>query len=80
MTTTTAHELDHRAADGIHVRLLWYPDENRVTVEVRDESTDETFELDVPPDRARDAFLHPFAYAAFAGAAYGTAPREPIRA
>jgi hypothetical protein len=58
-------ELDSRTSDGIHVRLLWHPAEDRVSVEVNDTKTCEIFELPVRDrDRALDAFRHPFAYAA----------------
>lgn len=68
-------ELDHRVSDGIHVTLLWYASTNRVTVEVYDESTGESFELEVAHGRALDAFHHPYAYAAAYGVGYAT--REP---
>lgn len=72
--TETAHELDHRVADGIHVTLLWYPSTNRVTVEVYDEAAGESFELEVDHDRALDAFHHPFAYAALDGVRFTEIP------
>jgi hypothetical protein len=60
-----ARELDSRTSDGIHVRLLWHPAEDRVSVAVNDTRTSETFELPVRErDRALDVFRHPFAYAA----------------
>jgi hypothetical protein len=61
-TSTSARELDHRVADGIHVTLVWYPATNQVAVIVFDEGSGESFELDVPADRALDAFHHPYAY------------------
>jgi hypothetical protein len=64
MTTQTApRELAYRVSDGVRVRLLWHPATNRVTVQVVDESLDESFEFEAPRDRALDAFEHPFAYA-----------------
>jgi hypothetical protein len=71
-------ELHHRVTDGIHVTLLWYPATGRVTVEVFDEAVGESFELEVPRERALDAFYHPFAYAAFDGVPYTTRTREPV--
>ena len=57
-------ELDSRTSDGIHVRLLWNPDEG-VSVAVNDTKTGEAFELPVRNDqRALDVFHHPYAYAA----------------
>jgi hypothetical protein len=35
-----------------------------VTVAVEDERLGDRFQIAVPPDRALDAFYHPFAYAA----------------
>jgi hypothetical protein len=56
-------ELDHRTSDGIDVRLLWNPDEDRVHVAVTDAKTGDAFVIPVAPDqRAYDVFHHPFAY------------------
>jgi hypothetical protein len=57
-------ELAAREADGIHVLPLWHPRRNSVSVAVEDARAGEVFELPVPPDRALDAFYHPFGYAA----------------
>ena len=62
--TSRALELAVRERDGIHVLLLWHPDDNAVTVTVEDARVGDRFELAVAPDRALDAFYHPFAYAA----------------
>jgi hypothetical protein len=62
--TSQARELATRESDGIHVLLLWDPDENARTVSVEDERVGDRFQLAVEPDRALDAFYHPFAYAA----------------
>lgn len=66
MSTVTlqTRELAAREGDGIHVLLLWHPDENALTVSVEDERLGDRFELAVAPDRALDAFYHPYAYAA----------------
>ena len=56
-------ELDRRAGDGVDVRLLWSPQTNRVWIAVADTRHDESFELEVRPADALDAFRHPFAYA-----------------
>jgi hypothetical protein len=57
-------ELDHRTNDGLDVRLLWDPGEDRVTVAVEDRKANESFEIVVAPGQsAMDVFLHPFAYA-----------------
>ena len=62
--TPQTRELAARDTDGIHVLLLWHPDENALTVSVEDARAGDRFQLAVAPDRALDAFYHPFAYAA----------------
>jgi hypothetical protein len=57
-------ELAARESDGIHVSLLWHPPENTLSVSVEDARLGDRFQLAVEPDRALDAFYHPFAYAA----------------
>jgi hypothetical protein len=58
-------ELDSRISDGIYVRLLWHPDNGRVSITVDDAKTGEAFELVVRDgERALDVYHHPFAYAA----------------
>jgi hypothetical protein len=64
MSAPQARELAVRESDGIHVRLLWHPNDNAVTVSVEDARVGDRFQLAVAPDRALDAFYHPFAYAA----------------
>jgi hypothetical protein len=61
--TPRALELAVRESDGIHVLLLWHPDDNALTVTVEDARVGDRFQLAVAPDRALDAFYHPFAYA-----------------
>jgi hypothetical protein len=62
--TRQTRELAARESDGIRVRLLWHPRANVVTVSVEDARAGDHFNLAVAPDRALDAFNHPFAYAA----------------
>ena len=57
-------DLAHRKGDGIDVTLWWSPETGRVSVEVLHFATESAFELNVAPDRALEAFYHPFAYAA----------------
>jgi hypothetical protein len=59
-----ARELAARQSDGIHVRLLWHPREDAVTVSVADSRDGRHFDFAVARDRAMEAFYHPFAYAA----------------
>jgi hypothetical protein len=63
-TTQTARELDYREGDGLEVTLAWYPKDDAIAVKVLDTRTGERFEFPVDPASARDAFDHPFAYAA----------------
>jgi len=62
--TSRTRELAARDNDGVRVLLLWHPRENTVTVSVEDARVGERFQLAVAPERALDAFYHPFAYAA----------------
>ena len=66
MSPATPHtrELAERESDGVHVVLLWHPDEDALTVSVDDTRVGDQFQLAVAPDRALDAFYHPYAYAA----------------
>ena len=61
----TGRELDSRIVDGLHVRLIWSPDDQRVAVTVTDTKTGEGFVVEVGDgERALDVFHHPYAYAA----------------
>jgi hypothetical protein len=62
--TPQTRELAVRDSDGVHVLLLWHPREDTLTVSVEDARVGDRFQLAVAPDRALDAFYHPFAYAA----------------
>ena len=73
-------ELDRREADGITVSLLWRKEANITSIAVSDDRTGEDFELVVTPDRALDAFHHPFAYAAGMGLLEQPAERESVHA
>ena len=63
-TAPQTRELAARDSDGIHVVLLWHPRANALTVSVEDARLGDCFHLSVAPDRALDAFYHPYAYAA----------------
>jgi hypothetical protein len=67
MTNTTDilyRELDHRITDGLDVRLLWRPFDDALHVTMYDARTGTNVTFPVRDrTRARDAFLHPFAYA-----------------
>ena len=65
MTTmaTARRELAHRCTDGIEVSLFWSKPGNRVTIELVDHRSDERVQFDVAPDKALEAFRHPYAHA-----------------
>ena len=63
--------LANRRNAGIQVTLLWAEDTDAVAALVRDEGTDDQFELSVEPGaNALDTFEHPYAYAAWCGVDY----------
>jgi len=55
-------ELDRRTNGGLEVTLFWDAADNTTSVDVREIATDETISFRVPPDRALDAFHHPFVH------------------
>ena len=57
-----SRELAERASNGTQVRLLWRQGTRQVWVEVR-EPDDRALVIPVRPERALDAFHHPYAYA-----------------
>jgi hypothetical protein len=59
---TNLIELAERSNDGVEVRLLWHRVTGEVVLEVNDDKTGTAFEVQVPGDRAMDAFRHPFVY------------------
>ena len=66
--------LASRRNAGIRVTLLWTADTSVVAVVVRDDSTDDEFELVVEPGaNPIDVYEHPYAYAAWRGVDYRTA-------
>ena len=54
-------QLAHRASGGIEITLYWRPDDNSTSVEVFHAATEQTLHFTVPPERALEAFYHPFA-------------------
>ena len=54
-------ELARRVNGGIEVTLYWSPLDNSTTVEVWQATSEETLVFDVDPQRALEAFYHPFA-------------------
>ena len=61
-TITRRTELAHRTSDGIDIYLFWNEPTSRVTIDVCDTRTEESFELEVDGRYALDAFNHPYAY------------------
>ena len=58
-------ELDRRKSDGIEVTLLWNARTKAVFVSVVEERSAASFQFEVPPANALDAFHHPYAYAEY---------------
>jgi hypothetical protein len=69
--------LAHRVSGGIHVSLHWDRIDDTLTLVVYDAKSSNYFELDVPRDRALDAFHHPYAFLA---AAKSRGPDETLAA
>jgi hypothetical protein len=60
-------ELDTRTSNGITVTLFWSRATGSVSLVVVDNAAGESFDLEIDPADARDAFHHPYAYAAYRG-------------
>ena len=59
-----ARELAQRLSGTDEVLLMWYPENERVELFVRDVATGAGFHLDVAHGCVIDAFYHQYAYAA----------------
>ena len=75
MTTTQTDRprevLASRRSAGILVLLLWAADTNTVAVVVRDDNTEDDFELLVEPGvNPMNVYDHPYAHAAWRGIDY----------
>lgn len=57
-----SRELAERSSNGTEVRLLWRQGTGQLWVEVR-EPDERVLAIPVRPERALDAFHHPYAYA-----------------
>jgi len=67
MSTTTVtggsrHELATRVNGGLEITLVWDRRDNSTSIELHHAATNQTISFRVPPDRALDAFHHPFAH------------------
>lgn len=58
-----ARELAQRRSGTLEVLLLWHAQNDLVELSVRDVATGCGFHTEVAPDRAIDAFYHPYVYA-----------------
>jgi hypothetical protein len=56
-------ELAYREADGLKVQLLYRKAGNEVLLHVFNTSAEQELEFTVPPEKALDAFEHPYVYA-----------------
>ncbi|HKB20372.1 MAG TPA: hypothetical protein VKC65_05105 [Gaiellaceae bacterium] len=62
--STARRELAHRASAGLEITLYWNASDNSTSIVVIDTVTAEIFTFPVSPERALDAFHHPFAHLA----------------
>jgi hypothetical protein len=62
LTETTRRELDRRVSGGLEIALFWDQRDNSTSIDLHHEDVDETISFRVPPNRALDAFHHPFAH------------------
>ena len=61
-------ELARRLSGGMEITLYWRAADNSTAIEVRQLESGEALAFTVPPDRALDAFYHPFAHLPLAAA------------
>jgi hypothetical protein len=79
MTATheSIRELAERTSNGTLTRLFWLQGTRQLWVEVYDPELDETIVIPAEPDRALEAFHHPYAFAtADGGRQAGAAQRS----
>ena len=67
MSTETTRELANRVSGGMEVTLYWCVEGDSIHIEVRQPATEESIGFPVAPERALDAFYHPFAHVPIAG-------------
>jgi hypothetical protein len=77
--TDNLHELDHRRGSGLDVTLYWDRDREGVLVSVSDARSGDYFVLRPANVDARDAFRHPYGYAARHGTAVSVTGRTRAR-
>ena len=64
LNTVARRELASRVTGGLEITLYWEAHDNTTSIEVHQRATAETIAFPVAPDRALDAFHHPFAHLA----------------
>ena len=62
-TRNRVRELAERTSNGTQMRLLWLQGTRELWVEVSERDLDVTIVIPTAPERALDAFHHPYAYA-----------------
>ena len=60
-------ELAHRTTAGLEITLYWHAGDDSTSIDIHQTTTGETISFPVAPDRALDAFQHPFAHLASKG-------------
>jgi len=63
-TDMSRRELAERTSGDLEVKLYWSPRDGSISIEVYQPSIEETITFRVAPERALDAFYHPFAHLA----------------
>jgi hypothetical protein len=61
-TDTARRELATRLSDGVEITLFWDARDDSTSIDLYHAATDQTTSFPVAPDRALDAFHHPFAH------------------
>lgn len=61
-TLQPRRELARRVSGGIEITLYWSAADNSTSIEVWQPDSGETLAFNVLPERALDAFYHPFAH------------------
>jgi hypothetical protein len=62
-TRESIRELAERTSNGTLTRLFWLQGTRQLWVEVYDPELDETVVIPAEPERALEAFHHPYAFA-----------------
>ncbi len=55
-------ELARRVSGGLEIALYWSAHDDSTSLEIRQPASEETLLFAVAPERALDAFYHPFAH------------------